>query len=277
MKKIFLAIAIAATCFSCSQKAPEETKTADVKQEKVLTPEQEFQAHLNDLKKKFKRRGSNKDSLQLVYDNYLKEQAKIHLGDSLGLSITQSMASDFDSKQLDSVMNLCERYKNDPVLQELAHASIAAENTRVGRPYIDIAGEDVTTAKFDKKGKDISLSKIIAKGKPVLVNFWSSGSIASRNDMSKVIIPTFDEFEGKVNFLSVAVWEDSITFTHRAISELMIKWPCIYTGGKENSPTEQYGILKIPHVILIGKDGIIKARGIREEEIKAALLKEIGK
>lgn len=279
MKKLFFAIAVIAAFASCSEKPTEkkEAQVATVKQEKVLTPEEEFNATINDLKKKFKRRGTNKDSLQAVFDNYLREQAKIHLGDSLGLAITQTLAQDFNRKQLDSVMNICEMYRNDPKLSALAEASIAAEATGVGKKYVNFKGEEIQTYQLGKKTRVLSLSNIIAQGKPTIVNFWSSNSVPSRDEMRKTVFENHAEFGKKVNFVSVAVWEDSITFANRALSELMPEWTCIYTGGKENSPTKDYGILDIPYSILIGPDGTIKARGFRGEGMKAAILKELGK
>lgn len=272
MKKIFLAIAIAATFAGCSKQSEADNAqpiSSAVKQEKVLTPAQEFEQHINDLKKKFKRRGSNKDSLQVVYDNYMKEMSIKHQGDSLGLMIVKSMAIDYNSKQLDSVMNICELYRNDSQLQRLAKASVAVEATAVGKRYVDFSGI------YPKSEKPFKLSSIVNQGKPVVVNFWASWSIASRDEIRKNIFEYATEYKGKVNFVSVAVWEDSVTFVNRAISELLMEWPVMYTEGRENSPTEAYGVLGIPHVMLIGKDGIIRGRNLRDEEIKAAIEKEL--
>jgi len=269
MKKIVFTVLIAAAFASCSQTSAPAPEEAAPKAQKVLTPEEEFEARITDLKKKFKRRDANKDSLQAVYDAYLHDQAKLHMGEKLGLEITRSMAIDFNSRQLDSVMNLCELYKSDPQIMHLHKASKAAEATAPGTRFIDIAGEDCRNNKPNK------LSSLIRNGKPSVVNFWSSWSIPGRDEIRKYIYELNANYGSRVNFVSIAVWEDSITFTHRATSELDMNWPCLYTGGKENSPTEAYGILGIPHVLLIGSDGIIKARGLRGNEIEAALKKEL--
>ena len=41
--------------------------------------------------------------------------------------------------------------------------------------------------------------------------------------------------------------------------------------------TEEYGIMGIPHIMLIGADGVIKARGIRGPKIKEAIEAELAK
>lgn len=273
MKKIFFSLLAVVALFSCSQNNEsneskvKETKSAEAK---ALSPMQEFEATIKDLEKKGRRRGSNKDSLKVVYDNYLKEMSQKHAGDSLGLTITQSMAVAFTSKQIDSVLNVCELYKNDPTLQNLYHAAVAAEATAVGKKYIDVKGINVAN---DKAG--LTLSSVVAKGKPVLVNFWNSANVPSRDVIRTYLFPMNDEYKGKVNFCSIAVWEDSITFVHRATDELMIDWPSIYTEGRENSPTDAYGVTTLPFVMLIGRDGVIKARGIKAEEIKDVLDAEL--
>jgi hypothetical protein len=84
------------------------------------------------------------------------------------------------------------------------------------------------------------------------------------------------EYQGKVNFVGVAVWEqDGIEATKKAMSELPITWPILFAGGRENSPTEAYGIMSIPQIILIGADGTIKARNLRGEAIKVAIEAEL--
>ncbi|MBE6331541.1 MAG: TlpA family protein disulfide reductase [Bacteroidales bacterium] len=273
MKKIFIALAFAVAFVGCSQNdKPEGVKPSEVKAEVVLTPEQEFEQTINNLKKQLKRRNSNKDSLQQVYDDYLAEQSKKHMGTQLGLSITRSMAIDFNVKQLDSVMNLCELYANDDQLKRLSKAAIAAEVTAVGKHYVDINGIDLHNAK-----KRISLSSIVNKGKPVVVNFWAPWSIPSRDIIRKQLVEYNLEYAGKVNFVSVAVLEDSITFIHRAASEMAIEWTSIYADNPQESPTVKYGTLGIPFVMIIGKNGIIKERNVKAEDIKAAIDKELGR
>lgn len=280
MKKLFISLMVAAAFASCSQSennnSSETTATATETQaaaqvtETTKSPIEQFEARIKELDRKLKRRGANKDSLQAVKDAYIREICESHCGDSLGLKITQEMAPNFSVKQIDSAMSICDLYKNDPVLQEMAKLAVAAEATGVGKKYIDIKGLNVKNDKHT-----LTLSSVLAKGKPVLVNFWGSWNIPSRDVIRTQLMDLEKDYASKVTFCSVAVWEDSITFVHRATDEMLIDWPSIYTEGHKNSPVEAYGVHNIPFIMLIGKDGIIKARNIKAEDIKAVLDKQL--
>ena len=235
-----------------------------------LTPEQEFERTINNLTKQLKKRGSNTDSIKQVYDAYLIEQSQKYLGTPLGLSITRSMAEDFTRQQMDSVMSLCDLYANDDRLRRLWKAAIAADSTSVGMKYVEIEGVDLNNTQ-----ERVSLSGIVAQGKPVVVNFWASWSIPSCDIIRKQLVEYNLEYADKVNFVSVAVLEDSIKSIQRAASEMAIEWTSIYADNPQESPTKKYGTLGIPFVMIIGKNGIIKARDIKPEDILKAIENEL--
>ncbi|MDO4496648.1 MAG: TlpA disulfide reductase family protein, partial [Bacteroidales bacterium] len=79
------------------------------------------------------------------------------------------------------------------------------------------------------------------------------------------------EYKGKINIVGIAVWEEKIEDTQKAVSELPISWPIIFCGDRKNSPTEAYGIMGIPHIMLVSPDGTILARDLGGEGIKAAI------
>lgn len=273
MRKIFWALLPVLGLIGCSpsdngsQTAGNTPSTA--KWDRTLTPEQEVEQHIYDLRMEFEKRDSNKDSLREVYDRYLREMSIKYQGDSIGLLLVKTMAEDYSKHELDSVMALCDLYSNDAKLQRLARISAAAENTAVGQRYVDFSGLNTKTEKMFR------LSSVVGQGKPVLVNFWSSWSIPSRDVIRDEIFECAGLYRDKVNFLSVAVWEDSVTFVNRAVSELQMEWIVMYTEGREQSPVDLYGISGVPYVLLIGKNGIIQARNLQKEEIKPAIEKII--
>ena len=128
-------------------------------------------------------------------------------------------------------------------------------NTSVGRSYIDIEG---TTA----EGNPEKLSSFIGKGKLVLVDFWASWCGPCRREGRESLKPLWERYKDKGNLVIVGVAvQDKAEQTKKAIAEERYTWPQILDAGTK--PMEQYGIVGIPHILLLAPDGTILARNLR--------------
>lgn len=152
--------------------------------------------------------------------------------------------------------------ENDKVIAKVESFKYI-ESSSEGNPYKEVTGIDPLT------GEQLSLSSFIGGDKPVLVDFWASWCPPCRQTIKNHLIEL--AASGKVTIVGIAVWEESIDDTRKAMSELGITWPVIYTGGRTGSPSIIYGVFGIPSLVLISPDGIILSRVTDIDEMIAGL------
>lgn len=156
--------------------------------------------------------------------------------------------------------NSCSPYlqQHAPAVEVAARLN-AVRKTESGKPFIDISGVDI-------EGKKTSLSDIAGKGRVTVVDFWASWCNPCIREIKSTLKPLSEKYgeNGKLNIVGIAV-NDKPEDTRDAINKYGITWPQIMETSE--SPVQVYGFNSIPFIVVIGPDGKIAAKGLREEEL----------
>ena len=121
-------------------------------------------------------------------------------------------------------------------------------------------------------GSTVKFSDYVGKGKYVLVDFWASWCGPCKGEIPN-IRAVYEKYAGDdFDVLSIAVW-DKPEDTAVAAREHGVIWNQIVNAQK--IPTEVYGIKGIPHIMLIGPDGVIIKRDLRGPAIEAEVSKYV--
>lgn len=190
------------------------------------------------------------------YKTWTDSLMQANIDNTIGASLFISRVYDLSIEALEDSL---ERHPILKTYNEITKQYLLKKNaaeTVEGKPYKDFTINSV------------SLSSLMKPGRYTLIDFWASWCGPCRREMP-VIKEILDQYGPKgLDVIGVAVL-DKPEDTAKAIEELGISWPVMIDA--QNIPTDLYGIMGVPSVILVGPDGIIVSRDRHGDELKSII------
>ncbi len=279
MKKVMFAAAALMIAAAGCKGVSEEQKLADYQagNEKFM---EEYRASSEKIQSDSKLSDEQKEAdLEKLYnesvDKYVSERFDIlkkEPSGQLAVAVISDIWNMLEAEQQEEALGLLEgEAAQDSTVLKYKAVVDAKKSTSAGKAFTDFtviqdpSGPERSTVKF---------SDYVGKGKYVLVDFWASWCGPCKREIPN-IAAVYDKYKGDdFDVLSVAVW-DKPADTKAAAVEHGVVWSQIINA--QRIPTDIYGIQGIPHIMLIGPDGVIIKRDLRGADIEKAVAEALGR
>lgn len=151
-------------------------------------------------------------------------------------------------------------------------SSDAASKAAGAKRRLESVGQKMTLRGRTVDGKTLDIAAL--SGRIVLVHYWASYSEPCIEDF-KPLAQLYTKY-GREGFLPVGVCVDHNAETMTSqLKRTPLAWPQLYeTGGLENNRlAKEMGIVTLPVMMLIGKDGTVVNRNVHISELEAEIKK----
>ena len=217
----------------------------------------EFDERMADFDRKFRELplDAPADSLYADYNKLVPESIEANLDNLFGAYLFS--VYEFDGNDIAAAKTRLKQFpaavQAHPILQRIAEKVAATENTEIGKPYMALSG-------------------IVGKGRWVLLDFWATWCGPCCREIPH-LREAYAACKSKgLEIYGVSLDNDAAKW-RTFVADNDMPWINVLgvNADKRSDAAAMYGISSIPANFLISPEGIIVARDLRGENIKARL------
>ncbi len=181
--------------------------------------------------------------------------------DAAEASLQISIADEFSGKEESAIQRYQQIVNNFPSSASARKASGALRRLKaVGQP-LNLSGTTID-------GQKISLQQF--KGKPVLVHYWATWCEPCKVDIAR-IRELQEKYQRDIVVVGIALDENKAAL-QQFLAKKPLNWPQLFEpGGLDGRLAEDLGVLTLPTMLLIDKEGIVVERNILVTDLENKL------